>query len=96
MADVFHGTGSLLALVVAFLALAVSILTAWLTLIRKGEILMTQPTVIYFGPDGGSSRPTMRFVAVKSEAQQARAMLFRTRDLLVRQRTQLAARQKTI
>ena len=33
-------------------------------------------------------RPTMRFVAVKEEAQQARAMLFRTRDLLVRQRTQ--------
>jgi transposase len=31
----------------------------------------------------------MRFVAVKNEAQQARAMLFRTRDLLVRQRTQL-------
>ncbi len=31
----------------------------------------------------------MRFVAVKSEEQQARAMLFRTRDLLVRQRTQL-------
>jgi transposase len=36
-----------------------------------------------------ASRPTMRFVAVKSEGQQARAMLFRTRDLLVRQRTQL-------
>jgi transposase len=35
-----------------------------------------------------ASRPTMRFVAVKSEASQARAMLFRTRDLLVRQRTQ--------
>ena len=34
-------------------------------------------------------RPTMRFVAVKSEDQQARAMIFRTRDLLVRQRTQL-------
>ena len=33
-------------------------------------------------------RPSMRFVAVKEEAQQARAMLFRTRDLLVRQRTQ--------
>src|SRR4051812_37956031 len=28
-----------------------------------------------------ASRPTMRFVAVKSEGQQARAMLFRTRDL---------------
>jgi transposase len=36
-----------------------------------------------------ASRPTMRFVAVKTAEQQARAMLFRTRDLLVRQRTQL-------
>jgi len=36
-----------------------------------------------------ASRPTMRFVAVKTKEQQARAMLFRTRDLLVRQRTQL-------
>ncbi|MCY3843939.1 MAG: IS110 family transposase [Acidobacteria bacterium] len=35
-----------------------------------------------------ASRPTMRFVAVKSREQQARGMLFRTRDLLVRQRTQ--------
>ena len=33
-------------------------------------------------------RPTMRFVAVKSEEMQADAMLFRTRELLVRQRTQ--------
>ncbi len=31
----------------------------------------------------------MRFVAVKTEEQQARSMIFRTRDLLVRQRTQL-------
>jgi transposase len=31
----------------------------------------------------------MRFVAVKSEEQQASALVFRTRDLLVRQRTQL-------
>ena len=36
-----------------------------------------------------ATRPTMRYVAVKTEEQQARAMLFRTRDLLVRQRTQL-------
>ena len=35
-----------------------------------------------------ASRPSMRFVAVKSEAQQARGMLYRTCDLLVRQRTQ--------
>ena len=35
-----------------------------------------------------AQRPTTRFVAVKTEEQQARGMLFRTRDLLVRQRTQ--------
>ncbi|HZX83337.1 MAG TPA: IS110 family transposase [Reyranella sp.] len=35
-----------------------------------------------------ASRPTMRFVSVKTEDQQAQAMVFRTRDLLVRQRTQ--------
>jgi transposase len=34
-------------------------------------------------------RPTMRFVAVKSVEQQAALSLHRTRDLLVRQRTQL-------
>jgi transposase len=36
-----------------------------------------------------AQRPSMRFVAVKSEQQQAAGLLFRTRDLLVRQRTQL-------
>jgi transposase len=35
-----------------------------------------------------ATRPTMRFVALRSEASQAGAMVFRTRDLLVRQRTQ--------
>lgn len=34
-------------------------------------------------------RPTMRFVAVKTEDQQARAMLFRTRQVFVGQRTQM-------
>lgn len=34
-------------------------------------------------------RPGMRFVAVKSEAQQAAAVVFRARDLLVRQKTQV-------
>jgi transposase len=34
-------------------------------------------------------RPTMRFVGVKSAAQQSRLMQHRTRDLLLRQRTQL-------
>ena len=36
-----------------------------------------------------AQRPNMRFVAVKSKEQQAAGLVFRTRDLLVRQRTQL-------
>lgn len=35
-----------------------------------------------------AQRPTMRFVPVKSEEQQASAAVFRARDLVVRQRTQ--------
>jgi transposase len=35
-----------------------------------------------------AQRPNMRFVAIKSEEQQALALVFRTRDLFVRQRTQ--------
>lgn len=35
------------------------------------------------------TRPTMRFVAVKTPEQQAVLMLYKTRDLLVRQRTAL-------
>jgi transposase len=36
-----------------------------------------------------AQRPTMRFVGVKTEEMQAAAVLFRARDLLVRQRTQI-------
>jgi len=36
-----------------------------------------------------ASRPTMRFVAIKTEDQQAQSMVFRTRELLVGQRTQM-------
>lgn len=36
-----------------------------------------------------AQRPGMRFVAMKTEEQQAAGLVFRTRDMLVRQRTQL-------
>lgn len=39
------------ALAISVLALSVSATTAWLTLFRRGTVLMTQPTVIFFGPD---------------------------------------------
>src|SRR3954462_5893043 len=35
-----------------------------------------------------AQRPSMRFVPVKTEEQQANGVVFRARDLLVRQRTQ--------
>lgn len=43
-------------LIVSIVALGVSIATAWLTLFKKGSVKMTQPTVVYFGPDGSSRR----------------------------------------
>jgi hypothetical protein len=38
-------------LAISTLALGVSATTAWLTLFRRGTVKMTQPTVIFFGPD---------------------------------------------
>ncbi|WP_328595359.1 hypothetical protein [Brucella tritici] len=36
-----------------------------------------------------ATRPTMRYVPVKSAEQRSRAMVFKTRDILVRQRNQI-------
>lgn len=44
-----------IAIIVSTLALTVSAITAYLTLFRRGTVCMTQPTVIFFGPDGRSS-----------------------------------------
>jgi hypothetical protein len=41
-------------LCISVAALAVSAVTAWLTLLRRGTVRMTRPTVVYFGPDGAS------------------------------------------
>ena len=40
-----------LSVTLSVLALSISGITAWLTLFRRGTIEMTQPTVIFFGPD---------------------------------------------
>ena len=42
---------SILALLISAFALAFSMLTAWLTLFRRGTVKMTQPTQIFFGYD---------------------------------------------
>ncbi len=40
-----------ISITISVLALAVSATTAWLTLFRRGIVKMTQPTIIFFGPD---------------------------------------------
>lgn len=45
-----------LSITISALALSVSSVTAWLTLFRRETVKMTQPTVIYFGPDAHRSR----------------------------------------
>lgn len=44
-----------ISLILSLLALVVSAATAWLTLLRRGTVKMTQPTTIYFGPDSSRS-----------------------------------------
>jgi hypothetical protein len=47
----------MIALVISILSLLVSVSTAWLTLFRRGTVKMTQPTVIFLGPDSPRSIP---------------------------------------
>lgn len=44
-------------IVISVSALVVSVTTAWLTLFRRGTIRMTQPTLVFFGPDGLAGGP---------------------------------------
>jgi hypothetical protein len=45
-----------ISITISILALCVSSGTAWLTLFRSGTVKMTQPTVIFLGPDPPRSR----------------------------------------
>jgi len=38
---------------IAALALLISVTHIWWTVIRRGTVRMTRPTVVFFGPDGG-------------------------------------------
>jgi hypothetical protein len=41
-----------ISLMISVLALIISAITAWLTFFRRGTVKMSQPTIIFFGPDG--------------------------------------------
>ncbi|MHA7871490.1 MAG: hypothetical protein ACX939_03980, partial [Hyphococcus sp.] len=40
-----------ISVLISAIALAVSAFTAWYTLFRRGALKMTQPTIVFFGPD---------------------------------------------
>jgi hypothetical protein len=47
-------------IIVSTLALAISAVTAWLTLFRRGQLRMTKPTVMAFAHDGGKPKIFIR------------------------------------
>jgi len=51
----------IVAIVISLASFAISSVTMWLILLRKGTVCMTQPTVIYFGPDGGHKKSAKIF-----------------------------------
>ena len=51
---------------ISLLALSVSGATAWFTLFKKGKLLMTQPTSVFFGPDGGFFESTSNKVYLRT------------------------------
>jgi hypothetical protein len=59
-----------LSLVFSGIAVSLSLTTTWLTLLRRGAVRMTQPSLIFFGPDG-SRGPAKVFV---------RAFMYSTSD----------------
>ncbi|HKR81383.1 MAG TPA: hypothetical protein VJR27_00065 [Candidatus Saccharimonadales bacterium] len=62
---------SVLPIIISVAALLVSIVTFWLTRMRKGTIRMTRPSVIFFGKDGGNSEAAKIFL---------RTLLYSTAD----------------
>lgn len=58
---------------ISVLSLAIASVTAWLTLFRRGTVKMTQPTVIFFGPDTPRSREDIALPKIY-----LRALLFST------------------
>lgn len=55
------GISPYIAIFISLAAFVVSSVTMWLTLLRKGTVCMTQPTVIFFGPDGGDKKSSKIF-----------------------------------
>jgi hypothetical protein len=53
---------NVLSIIISSTALMISVLTFWLTRMKKGIVKMTRPTVIFFGPDGGGEKHNKVFI----------------------------------
>ena len=55
-----------IATTISICALCISCVTAWLTFFRKGNLKMTQPAVVFFGPDVGPKKDRRNKVFLRS------------------------------
>jgi len=55
-----------ISIAISLLALLISAVTAWFTLFKPGKLLMTQPTMIFFGPDGGYFESTANKIYLRT------------------------------
>jgi len=55
-----------ISIAISLLALSISGITAWLALFKRGTLLMTQPTSIFLGPDGGYFESTRNKVYLRT------------------------------
>lgn len=62
----------IITITISVMAFIISATTAWLTLYRKGTVRMTQPTVIFFGPDISVSRKVFLRTLLYSTAKRGR------------------------
>ncbi len=54
------GIEGVITIFISILSLTISAITAWLTLLRKGTVRMTQPTMLFFGYDGNDPEIYLR------------------------------------
>jgi hypothetical protein len=72
-----------ISIVTSVLALAMSAFTAWFTFLRRGAIRMTQPTVVFFGPDGGAKAHPKNFLRTLLYSTAARGHLLESMHVSV-------------
>ena len=51
-----------IAIGLSIVAIGISAVTAWLTLLRGGRLCMTRPTMVFLGPDGGGGNKKKVFL----------------------------------